>query len=682
MYLSANELVGLTGMPGTVQGVRSSLKKVVLNSPNMQRRREGSKAFEYHIDCLPSETQLTVRENHFSAILHDSSQQDVEPKPLNTNKAQPSVQLDLLRQCPALLESKLGELTEKQKGIADSRMALVMEVLRLECQAGLRRIRAIRLIVSQAQEGILPAHLLQHVEKANARKGAFRTIGERSLNQWVVDYLRAEDSAERLMLLSPGHHKAKKAQDIAWLPMFLVIYRQPKGESVAECYRKFCKQWAEVYADQPAMLGAVPLIDAVQRALDKLPKSVLLRGRVTGAAWRSLQTYVKRDWSQLTVNDVWIGDGHGLKMKVAHPIHGQPFIPEVTMILDGVTRYVVGWSVSLSENTVAVADALRYGMSRNGLPLFYYSDNGGGEKNKIFDADVTGIFPRLGIGHELGIPGNPQGRGIIERAHKTILYRIAAQFATFHGSSADRDHVRITSRQINSAVNAQNQGKELNATQRNAMAKLPSWNQLIDALEDGIEWYNTQHRHSELPKKNGKHYTPAEYRAELLEGKAMHYLSDIELNNMFMPQVTRTAQRGWVQLFNNDYFSESLINVDGELVTVSFDIHDASKVIIRQLDGTFVCEAKWNGNKRAAFPVARIDQQRQKRVEGMEKRAQLRIDTARAELRPALEEANPDFSTLLSDVFVPQENPEELFLFESERDEFRANQQKHAIGGN
>ncbi|NHX34215.1 transposase family protein, partial [Escherichia coli] len=86
---------------------------------------------------------------------------------------------------------------------------------------------------------------------------------------------------------------------------------------------------------------------------------------------------------------------------------------------------LVGWSLDLSENVIAVASAYRHGMKYHGKPLFTYSDNGGGEKNKTLDADITGIFPRLGIKHMTGIPGNPQARGIIERLNAVIPHNVA-----------------------------------------------------------------------------------------------------------------------------------------------------------------------------------------------------------------------------------------------------------------
>lgn len=109
--------------------------------------------------------------------------------------------------------------------------------------------------------------------------------------------------------------------------------------------------------------------------------------------------------NRIRPNDVWIGDGHSFKAKVQHPIHGQPFKPEVTVIIDGCTRMVVGFSFSLAESCVAVADALRIGIKHNGVPLMYYSDNGGGQTGKTIDHEITGLTARLGIHHETGLPG-------------------------------------------------------------------------------------------------------------------------------------------------------------------------------------------------------------------------------------------------------------------------------------
>ncbi|PWC24714.1 transposase [Brenneria nigrifluens] len=666
-WVTAKDIAGLPGLPSAISSVLRKAKK----ENWVFRQKSGVKgvAYEFQFDCLPSGVQNAIRQRYYEQLLQ---QQPTKSPAKAKTTASSSQLLEIVRQCPAVLEQKTAELTQKQRDIADARMVLVVEVLRLE-DTGLSRIKAINFICDRSRSGDLPEHLQKYVSLANARKGQRVGVSVRSLNQWVVDYLRAKDSAERLALLSPGHKKVKKPEQIAWVPMFMSHYRNPNGPSVAEAYKDFYGDWQHRYADQPAMRDAVPSIYAVYRALDKMPKIVRQRGRVTGSAMTALQTYVKRDWSQMPVNGVWIGDGHSMKMKVQHPDHGRPFTPEITLVIDGRTRYVVGWSLGLAENVIAVADAIRHGIERHGVPLLYYSDNGAGETAKLLDADLTGILPRLGIEHPTGIPGNPQARGIIERLNREIPARIARKFATYNGKSADKETVRITSRAIDSAANAINQNKDLNPVQKAAIAKLPTWNQLIDAIEDEINAYNTQHRHSELPRRDdGKHYTAAEYRSELLADADIDRLSEAELREMFRPQVKRVAQRGWLSVFNNQYFAEDLIQVDGEEVLVAFDIHDAGSVTVRRLDGSFVCTAIVNGNTRAAFPVDYIEKVKKDRHARRMSLVNKKAEEIDAELNPVRTiEHTPDFGALLGDeINQINDDREPMFLFESEREEY------------
>lgn len=655
MYLTANELIGLPELPGTVQGIRLALKKRTGKHPEFVRKREGTKAFEYHIDCLPETAQEVIKQRHFNAVLEQKKTDNALEKAVSNTSVKPVDELALMRQCPALLEREVSSLTADQKGIADARATLALEVLSL-IYAGDTRIGAVTRISEQSRKGILPLTLQQAADNANARKGTTRRgVSVRSLQEWVTLYQSTNNGDERLALLAPGHHKETHPEQVSWLPMFLSHHRNVNGPSLMAAYRTFTEEWQEHYADQPTMLDVMPSYYAVRRVMDKLPKRERARGRVTGSAARALETYQKRDWSQMPVNGCWISDGKSMNLKVAHPIHGRPFTPELTLVLDGRTRFLVGWSLDLSENVIAVASAYRYGMKLHGKPLFTYSDNGGGEKNKTLDADITGIFPRLGIKHMTGIPGNPQARGIIERLNAVIPRRVAQQFQTYNGLGADREHVRITGRRIESAVKAIENNKELNPVQKGALAKLPSWQQLLDAIEVEVQRYNYEHEHSELPKRSGRHLTPAAYRQEVLaaEGDEIEYLTEIELREMFMPEVVRKAQRGWVEFNNNEYFAEDLILVDGEDVRVAYDIHDAKEVIIRKLDGTYVCTAIWNGNKVAAVPTTHMA----KAIDDRRKRRLARVEDKRreieAEARPLIDaKPAPDFGS-----FIPADEP-------------------------
>ncbi|WPU22598.1 Mu transposase C-terminal domain-containing protein [Cedecea neteri] len=678
MFVTVNELVGVPGLPTTQQGLRYSLKKSAGNSPELVRKRAGSKAFEYHVDCLPEQAREVVKARHYREVLQQPECSSSQATPKRA-VASTRDELTLMRQCPVLLEREISSLTEQQKKIADARALLAAEVERLR-DAGMSRAAAVGYIAGESRKGTLPDAIQGAADVANARKGSTRSgVGERSLQEWLSVYLSTRPGVERLALLAPGHLKARKPEQIKWLPDFLAHWRQLSGPSLVDAWRSFRAEWKQHYAGQPAMIAACPSYDAVRRAMEKLPKRERARGRVSGSARLAYEVYQKRDWSQMPVNGCWIADGKSLDMKVAHPVHGRPFTPELTLVIDGRTRFVVGWSLALSENVIAVADAYRYAMKFHGKPLFVYSDNGGGETNKTLDADVTGIFSRMGIEHPTSIPGRPQSRGIIERLNAVVPRAIANKFDTYNGFGADREHVRMTGRAIQSAVKAQENGRELSSVQLNALRKLPSWQMLLDVIAEEVDKYNTQHEHSELPKRNGSHMTPAQYRREVLasEGDDIEYLTDIELREAFMPEMLRTAQRGWIELMNNQYFSADLINVDGEEVRVAYDVHDPSTVIIRRMDGTYVCTAIWNGNKRAALPTSAMDIAVEKRRQRRLKRIDEQRDEIEAEARGLLPESEmyPDFGALIpgeSERIIDEREP--VFLFESEREEWLRSQ--------
>ncbi len=676
MFVLAKELVGVPGLPKTIKGIREALRRYCGESEGMMRKRAGTKAFEFHVDCLPDVARKALQARQIKALMNQPATEAKEPESPRLKKREDG-KIAVYRKCPALFEQKLGTLTATQKETADARIAIVSEVLRVCELPGISQAAAIREFVKQAKNGELPAHLVETVATANAKKGSLRSLSEISLKRWIADFKKATTPAERLIMLAPGKRQSIKPDQIRWLPEFLRFYRRPNGCGMQEAYDDFAAEWYEVHQDNPAMCAALPSYDQVCYAMNKLPVVVKQRGRITGSEFRQYEGFVRRDWLSLPVNYAWIGDGHGMKMKVAHPDHGNPFSPEVTFIMDGSCRFIVGWSLALSESVVAVADALRHGIKNHGKPYIYYSDNGGGETNNTFDADITGVLPRLGIDHRLGIPENPQGRGIIERLNRTLAMRISRQFATYYGTGADRGTVRRMTKTLMSATNAANKGRELTEKQRQALKNLPSWNELIVAIEAGVEWYNNR-PHSSLPLRgNGEHYTPAQFRRYKLEKEAteIEWLSDLELREMFMPQIERTVNRCEVRLFNNIYYSTDLEYEHGNKVLVNYDIHDATKVIIRRMDGSYICEAVWDGNKQQAFPVTAEYHQRQQRIKGMRQRGEEKIRLAEAEntrTLPAPVTGNGLFNNVYRPVekvvLVLADEPDDEY--ESDRDEY------------
>ncbi|EGM7164875.1 DDE-type integrase/transposase/recombinase [Salmonella enterica subsp. enterica serovar Pomona] len=664
MWVTAKECAGVKGFPSAEKNIRIRLERATEQNPEWRRKREGTKAFEYHIDCLPEQAREIVKRRLFNQVVASAEHCQADARVSVTSKARQ--ELVLMRKCPALATREADKLTEQQRLIADARCVLVREVDRLR-NLSETRVGAIAFISAESRNGLLPERLQRAVDQANARKGKRAGVSVRSLQEWYSLYHSTSDATQRLVLLAPGQPQKLKPDNCAWWVAFKSYYGVPTGESAKAAWRKFKAWWQEQYRDQPAVLAAMPSYDAVLRMLKKEPLYRRMAGRVSGSAKRAYEVYSKRDWSMMPVNGVWISDGKSLDMKVLHPIYNRPFTPELTMVIDGRTRVVVGWSLSLAENRFAVAEAYRHGMENFGKPLFVYSDNGGGEKNKMLDDEEVGIFSRMHVDHMTGIPGNPQARGIIERLNGVIPVNLARRFATYNGRNADPEFVRVMSKKMVSLTNALRQGKELTTEQKRTLGLIPDWNTLTQAVGEEIEKYNQSHEHSELPKVNGQHMSPLAYRKFVLEteGDDIEYVTAQELRDMFLPEEIRTAARGWIQLGTNDYFAKELIEVDQEKVRVAFNPHDAQEVYIRRLDGTFVCTAVWNGNKRAPVPVARVEKAMQERVDRQVKRGQAIIQDAQDSLRPSIEH-KPDMDLSLLSVRPPEPERKKVYLSEAE----------------
>ncbi|HCR6652554.1 TPA: transposase, partial [Shigella flexneri] len=403
-YVTVNDLLGVPGMPATTKGIRQALQRFSRDLGDVSRRREGTKAIEYHIDCLPEITRKALRERYVEQLVAtENNVSEVKAVTRKTRNPDAVQAIEAYRGSPQLMEERLNALTENQRWVSEARAALVVEVLKLESAGNLGRLKAINFLVEKARKGELPERLQQAAVNANAKRGANRTISRDPLYQWVLKYNQSQNAAERLLLLAPGKRDEIKPEEISWLPEFLAQYRQVNGRPMSEAYEDFVAEWQRRHADEPYMLEVMPSYDVVRYAMKKLPEVVKQKGRVTGSEYRQLEGFTRRDWTAMPVNYVWIGDGHGMKLKCAHPIHGRPFSPEVTFVIDGGTRFVVGWSLDLAENVFAVAGAIQHGIRNHGKPFLYYSDNGSGETADMLDKEVVGILPRLGIKHPTGI---------------------------------------------------------------------------------------------------------------------------------------------------------------------------------------------------------------------------------------------------------------------------------------
>lgn len=620
-WFTAAELAGLAGMPGSEFHARKKL--VALGIPSRIREgRLGGGGREFDASALPAETRR--------ALLLEQLRQAPEALP-----AEPPPQTPV----PAPVADRRPP-SRADAACADARVLLIKRMESMAAGAG-GMTRAAELLSAQLLAAEVPVDLMRVAATANQRPrkaGEGVRIGVRTLFRWVAAH---RTGGWQALLPAPvaGTALARVGDEVAQV---LSRYHASTGAA---------RNLTEVAQAVNTALGRPfddwrRLYDQARRALAKVDARAnvkLLKARHTGAERAALLPYKKRDTRTIAPLDVALIDGHTFKAKVRHPIHGAPFAPEVTVVLDAATRKITGWSVSLSENTIAVGDAIRRAVGTHGQMALAYTDNGGGETAKALDCPVAGLFARLGTEHRTGIPGHPQGHGLIERSWQTHMIRCARQFGSYQGGDADSGNVRRARLEFAREQTALKRAEQSGDVVR-LSAKAPSWQQFMQAVEQAVHDYNTLHRHRGLPRHAsgphaGKHMTPAEAWAAWLVPEDQDIPSAATLRHLFMPAVLRTPKRGWVEFLGGSYFADELMHraVDGNQVRLHYDLHDSSRVWIWTLDGEFVCEASATANRMGYFPEAAIERARRTRVEGIVKRRQAQIDTALRELRPQID---------------------------------------------
>lgn len=615
-WLTARELAGLPGMPSSERRTRDKL--AIMQVPSRPRAgRQGGGGNEFDCSALPAETRQALMLDQVakaSAVVAAHHETPLQISPPAT-QAESALAVRTERRPPS----------QADKAVADARMVLVNQLLDLAAVSGLKK--AARVLALQLETGECSADLLSAARTANQRART-TAVAPRSLERWLSIYRK--DGWWGLLPAGGDQIATEVDQDVAAV-LGLYHSRDPQWRNLSAAAKEVNRQLDRPHDEWNR------LYQRAKRVLPRLDKVSLYKARHSGAERAAKLPFKRRDTSMLKPLDVWLIDGHTFKAKVRHPDHGAPFAPEVTIVKDASTRLIAGWSVALSENVIAVGDALRHAVGNCGVPAIIYSDNGAGETAKQMDCPITGIVSRLGAEHRTGIPGHPQGHGLIERSWRTHMINCARKFGSYQGKDVDSNTLRRASAELAKEQRALKRAEQTGEVVQ-LSTKAPSWKQFIDAIGQAVHEYNTLHRHRSLPKHTsgpnaGKHMTPQEAWDAMLDVELQHKLGELELRMMFMPAMLRTAKRGEVSFLNQVYFAHDLMAVDGEQVRVHYDIHDPSFVLVFTTEGEYVCTAKWNANRIDYFPKPVIEMAREKRVRTAVKRLDGKIDLALRELQ-------------------------------------------------
>lgn len=586
-YYTARELAGKTGLPKTESAVIRRAKRESWQGRKRQGRGGG---VEYHISVLPETTRAALLDEQIAA-----SPETVCPISIKEQTPLPAVQTQQLQE--------LATMKTWQQQVMDARLIIIRLIEKAEPEFGVTK--AIRKVVEKAQSNELPEEVARLIPTANARGGKTgkRTLSERTLMRWWSTYLKADRDYRSL---APA--VVEKNDLPRWAGDFLKIYQQPQKLSVPHAL--------SLYRQNLPAGERAPSEQAVRRFLAKYSRLEIQKGRMTASELRGQKMHRVRSTEGMQPLDIVQCDGHSFKARVAHPATGRPFKPEICAVVDSVTRCVVGWSVGLAESATTVGDAVRHSCTTNdtkvigGLPLILYTDKGAGNMAAVNADEIAGLYSRLGITHKTGRPGNPQGRGLVERLNASLWIPAAKELITYTGNGMDTAIARKVYLALDADVRKSKRDK---APVRSEI--LPTWPQFIDHLEQCVERYHHT-PHSSLPKitdAGGKrrHMTPYEcWGTHLHSGWLPQVISEKELAHIARPHEMATVTRGNVRLHGKSYGDPVLEHYNTLRLPVAYDIHDPSHVWVKDAEGRTLVKAKLDYNKGSFFSKDEIDKAR------------------------------------------------------------------------
>ena len=510
-------------------------------------------------------------------------------------------------------------LANWQREVAENRL-FVVRYIQQQMKQGTKKTPAIEKFIADAEAQTLPTEMQNSVSKANAKAGEDRTVSRRSVFDWIKTVEDAEK--HKINVISVLAPKARQANVPAWATDLLKLWAQPQKPTLAavlELLPKYLKD------DVPC-----PTYSQAYRFInEKMGNVDAQRGRMGNRELKNLLPFIRRDTEQLLPTDVYTADGHCFDAEVAHPMHGKPFRPEITAIIDVATRRMVGWSIDLAESGWAVLDAVRMSACECGIPAIFYVDNGSGYKNQMMGAKGRGVMARLNTEMSHALPYNSQAKGLIERSHQTLWVKAAKKLPSYIGKDMDAE-----------ASNKMHKLTRSEIKKFGVSKSLISWTDFLAFADEVVRDYNNK-PHSALKRITDpvtfkkRHLSPLEvWNAALEMGAPIDRVEDWDAEDLFRPYEECKVRRGEIQLFSNRYFSPDLAEYHGDTVLVGYDIHNADQITVRDDDGRLICYAKWNANKRAYFPQTKVEQARQRRADGRLRRLAIKQDEVLLEANP------------------------------------------------
>lgn len=391
-WLSAAELAGLPGMPGTDRGVR----KMAARGEWKTRKRARGKGFEYSESSLPAATQAALFLRNHGAPAPEARRNDQGP-------------------------------TDAQLQSAWTRYERSPQHLKDQATLRLRAIQAIEKLVAEGRS-LTDARILV---AAQMHREHGRGPSTATLARWQKLVERAEKQ-HRPALLLPAYAGRTGKVEIpveAW-DIFKSDYLRLEAPTATSCYERLMRI-AKVRG------WSLPSLKTFERRIRaEISPGALIMARQGMEAFDKVYPAQERDRSVFHALEAVNADGHVFDVFARWP-DGTVARPIMVGVQDLYSGKLLGYRVGATESSDLARFAFRSVIEEFGIPSKVWLDNGrafagkmltGGAPNryrfKVKPDDPVGLLTDLGCEIHWTTPYHGQAKPI-ERAWRDLCDRVA-----------------------------------------------------------------------------------------------------------------------------------------------------------------------------------------------------------------------------------------------------------------
>lgn len=542
-----DEIAGLPGCPGTVQGVHDKARREGWERQRRKGQRGGG--FEYAFASLPVETQAALLERE-------------------RQKEQPRVTRPSAPRGPVDRESLWNAFERKPQNMKDE---------------AARRLSALQGVERLVQAGTGRSRAIEEVAKVYGESRA-------TLYRWQKA-TKGVDRSDWLAVLAPnytGRTARSECSTEAW-EFFKAQYLRAEAPSVAACY-----EWTRQAADEHGWTW--PPLRTINRWVNEIPRTVRVLKREGELAMLNLYPSQQRTVADLYAM-YWInGDGYQHNVFVRMP-DGTVARPKTWFWQDIYSRRVVGYRTDRTEHSDMIRLALGDVVERYGIPEHATIDNTRAAANKwmtagvrnryrfkVRDEDPLGLMPQLGIDVHWTSVHKGKGHGQAKPVERTFGVGGFGEYVDKHPKFAGAYT-----------------GPNVMAKPENYQETTVPWETFLEVLAECVQRWNAKEGRRTEICAGEQSFDRAFQESYERNAHRIRRATEAQRRMWLLAAEAVTVQRDGTVALNvgggpqgkNRYGCDALIEHTGRKVVVRFDPdHLHESVHLYQPDGRYIGEAE------------------------------------------------------------------------------------------